>query len=108
MLEEFPFLHVSPQPAHSMWSKQARQVSALLRSDSETKRSKTQRMIDEAERRQESLVKILKKELEHNQRMVGRVFMIATVLIDNISEWCCFLFRICFYQNYLVLVPSPE
>ena len=71
MLEEFPFLHVSPQTAHSMWQKQTRHLSSALKSGTEARRTKTQRMIEEAERRQEALVGILKKDLEHNLRMVS-------------------------------------
>ena len=70
MLEEFPFLHVSPQTARSMWQKQAQHLSSVFKSESEAKRTKTQRMIEEAERRQEALVGILKKDLDHNLRMV--------------------------------------
>jgi len=69
MLEEFPFLHVSPQTAHSMWNKQARHLSSVLKSGAEAKKTKTQRMIEDAEKRQEALVGILKKDLGHNLRM---------------------------------------
>lgn len=69
MLEEFPFLHVSPQTAHSMWNKQARHLSSVLKSGAEAKKTKTQRMIEDAEKRQEALVGILKKDLDHNLRM---------------------------------------
>ena len=70
MLEEFPFLHVSPQTAHSMWQIQERHLNSVLKLGTEVKTSKTQRMIEEAERRQEALVGILKKDLDHNLRMV--------------------------------------
>jgi len=69
MLEEFPFLHVSPQTAHSMWNKQARHLSSVLKSGAEAKKTKTQKMIEDAEKRQEALVGILKKDLDHNLRM---------------------------------------
>lgn len=69
MLEEFPFLHVSPQTAHSMWNKQARHLSSFLKSGADANRTKTQRMIEDAEKRQKTLVGILKKDLEHNMRM---------------------------------------
>ncbi|XP_068672596.1 centrosomal protein of 95 kDa-like isoform X1 [Montipora foliosa] len=69
MLEEFPFLHVSPQTAHSMWQIQERHLNSVLKPGTEVKTSKTQRMIEEAERRQEALVGILKKDLDHNLRM---------------------------------------
>ena len=70
MLEEFPFLHVSPQTAHSMWRKQAQHLSSVLKSGTVAKKTKTQRLIEDAERRQETLVGILKKDLDHNLRMV--------------------------------------
>nr|XP_058972324.1 uncharacterized protein LOC131798640 isoform X2 [Pocillopora verrucosa] len=69
MLEEFPFLHVSPQTAHSMWDKQARHLSSFLKSGADANRTKTQRMIEEAEKRQKALVGILRKDVEHNMRM---------------------------------------
>ena len=78
MLEEFPFLHVSPQTAHSMWQKQTRHLSSALKSGTEARRTKTQRMIEEAERRQEALVGILKKDLEHNLRMVSFYCVVYT------------------------------
>ena len=80
MMEEFPFLHVSPQTAHSLGQKQARHLNSILKSGSEAKRTKTQRMIEEAERRQETLVGILKKDLEHNLRMV-RLFYVTDNLL---------------------------
>lgn len=77
MLEEFPFLHVSPQTAHSMWNKQTRHLSSVLKSGAEAKKTKTQRMIEDAEKRQEALVGILKKDLDHNLRMVKVIMAIA-------------------------------
>ena len=53
-----------------MWQKQARHLSSVLKSGTEAKTTKTQRMIEEAERRQGTLVGILKKDLDHNLRMV--------------------------------------
>jgi len=54
-----------------MWNKQARHLSSVLKSGAEAKKTKTQRMIEDAEKRQEALVGILKKDLDHNLRMVG-------------------------------------
>lgn len=90
MLDEFPFLHVSPQTAHSMWNKQARHLSSFLKSGAEAKRTKTQRMIEEAEKRQEALVGILKKDLDHNLRMVRRS-VLSDTLLENfiISSLTC-------------------
>ncbi|XP_072042870.1 uncharacterized protein [Amphiura filiformis] len=70
VMQEFPFLHVSPHTAHNMWSKQMRQMEQLTKSglDLPTK-NKTQIKMEEAEKRQETLLKIMKKELSHNQRM---------------------------------------
>ncbi|XP_067044214.1 centrosomal protein of 95 kDa-like [Acropora muricata] len=68
MLEEFPFLHVSPQTAQSMW-RQARHLHTVLKSGADGKMTKTQRMIEESERRQNALLGILKKDLDHNLRM---------------------------------------
>lgn len=69
MLEEFPFLYVSPQTAQSMW-RQARHLHTVLKSGADGKTTKTQRMIEESERRQNALLGILKKDLDHNLRMV--------------------------------------
>lgn len=77
MLEEFPLLHVSPQTAQSMWQ-QARHLHTVLKSGADAKTTKTQRMIEESERRQDALLGILKKDLDHNLRMVN--------LLDSIEE----------------------
>ncbi|XP_070579944.1 centrosomal protein of 95 kDa-like isoform X2 [Ptychodera flava] len=70
MLEEFPFLHVSPQTAHDMWSKQMRQIELLAKADEHHQRkTKTQKKLEEAESRQRILMNIMRKELAHNQRM---------------------------------------
>lgn len=88
MMEEFPFLHVSPQTTHSLWQKQARHLNSIVKSGSEAKRTKTQRMIEEAERRQETLVGILKKDLEHNLRMV-RLLYVTDNLLFGLSVLFC-------------------
>ncbi|XP_038047602.1 centrosomal protein of 95 kDa-like [Patiria miniata] len=71
VMQEFPFLHVSPQTAHDMWAKQMRQMEQLTKMglDQKYKKTKTQLKMEDAERRQETLLKIMKKELGHNQRM---------------------------------------
>ncbi|XP_077980489.1 centrosomal protein of 95 kDa-like [Glandiceps talaboti] len=70
MLSEFPFLHVSPQTAHDMWSKQMRQIEQLAKAEEDhIKKTKTQRQLEEAESRQKILMSIMRKELAHNQRM---------------------------------------
>ncbi|XP_022092702.1 centrosomal protein of 95 kDa-like isoform X2 [Acanthaster planci] len=71
VMQEFPFLHVSPQTAHDMWAKQMRQMEQLTKMgvDQQYKKTKTQLKREEAEKRQEILLRIMKKELAHNQRM---------------------------------------
>ena len=88
MLEEFPFLHVSPQTAHSMWDKQARHLSSFLKSGADANRTKTQRMIEEAEKRQKALVGILRKDVEHNMRMVKLYLQIQ--ISGKLKNLCCF------------------
>ncbi|XP_006816335.1 centrosomal protein of 95 kDa-like [Saccoglossus kowalevskii] len=70
MLQEFPFLHVSPQTAHDMWRKQMRQIEQLAKAEEHhKKKTKTQLQLEEAGKRQEILMNIMRKELAHNQRM---------------------------------------
>ncbi|XP_071814206.1 uncharacterized protein [Apostichopus japonicus] len=70
LLNEFPFLHVSPETAHSMWTKQLRQVEQLTKLGIEqSKHNKLQKKVGDAEQRQKLLVDIMKKDLAHNQRM---------------------------------------
>lgn len=70
MEEEFPFIHLSPHTAKLMWQKQMRQVDTLCKAARTCKPSKTQQKIQDAQKRQEALTRIMKKELEHNQRLV--------------------------------------
>lgn len=55
-----------------MWQKQARQISLLSKSETAPLKTKGQRRVEEAEKRQEQLLQILRKELEHNERMVSK------------------------------------
>jgi hypothetical protein len=70
-----------------MWQKQARQLSVLSKSESEAKKSKGQRSVEEAEKRQERLLKILKKDLETNQRMVVITSFIFTDYFMVFIKW---------------------
>ena len=70
MEEEFPFLHLSPVTAKLMWQKQMRQISNLCSAGATSNQTKTQKQIEEAEKKQEALIKIMKKELDHNKRLV--------------------------------------
>ncbi|XP_032221052.2 centrosomal protein of 95 kDa isoform X2 [Nematostella vectensis] len=69
LYDEFPFLHVSPHTAKEMWKRQSRHLSRLTKTGSDVKKTKSQRLVEEAEARQEKLLRILKKELDHNHRM---------------------------------------
>ncbi|XP_033100569.1 centrosomal protein of 95 kDa-like [Anneissia japonica] len=70
VMSEFPMLHVSPHTAHNMWSKQMRQLEQLTQSGiSNTKKTRTQMKMEEAEKRQELLLGIMQKELAYNRRM---------------------------------------
>ncbi|EDO47908.1 predicted protein [Nematostella vectensis] len=52
-----------------MWKRQSRHLSRLTKTGSDVKKTKSQRLVEEAEARQEKLLRILKKELDHNHRM---------------------------------------
>lgn len=71
MEEEFPFIHLSPHTAKLMWQKQMRQVDTLCKAARVYKPSKAQQKIEDAQKRQRALTRIMKKELEHNQRLVS-------------------------------------
>ncbi|XP_065065487.1 centrosomal protein of 95 kDa-like isoform X1 [Rhopilema esculentum] len=68
MKEEFPHLYLSPVTARLMWQKQMRQISNLTKAAHLRKPTVIQRHIEESKRKQEALVEIMKKELEHNRR----------------------------------------
>ena len=71
LLDEFPFLHVSPHTLQTMRRKQTQQIMNLSKSGETVKRqTKTQKVLEDAEKRQQTLLKILRKDLQHNQRMV--------------------------------------
>ena len=68
MLDDFPYLHVSPQTARVLWNKQVKQINALTQNDvSKTKLIK--KHLEEEERRQELLLNLMKKELEFVNRV---------------------------------------
>ncbi|KAK6479620.1 centrosomal protein of 95 kDa-like [Huso huso] len=73
LLEEFPCLHVSPHALNKMWKQQFRQIEQLTGSVSEQEqqrsRSKLNTEVEEAQRKYELLVEIIRKEQEHNQRL---------------------------------------
>ena len=67
---DFPFCHVSPSTARRLWQKQLQQVTALTRSKVREKASTVQKMT-ELEQKQNALIQIIKKELDHTRRMVS-------------------------------------
>ncbi|RXM36779.1 Centrosomal protein of 95 kDa [Acipenser ruthenus] len=73
LLEEFPCLHVSPHALNKMWKQQFRQIEQLTGSVSEQEqersRAKLNMEVEEAQRKYELLVEIIRKEQEHNQRL---------------------------------------
>ncbi|XP_062886666.1 centrosomal protein of 95 kDa-like isoform X1 [Mobula hypostoma] len=71
LLEEFPYLSVSPHTMNRMWKQQLRQIEQLTRSSSEQDRSqaKLQSAIEDAQRKHDLLMDIIKKEQDHNQRL---------------------------------------
>lgn len=71
MLDEFPFLHLSPHSMQTMRKKQTQQLLTLSKTAAERRQTKTQKAIEDAEKRQQTLLKILRKDLIHNQRMVS-------------------------------------
>ncbi|KAL4227155.1 Centrosomal protein of 95 kDa [Mactra antiquata] len=71
LLEEFPHLHLSLHTWHELWRKGIHQIEQITRAHQEVRRKKShaQNQLEEAEKRQEILVNIMKKELEHSQRL---------------------------------------
>ncbi|KAL3853220.1 hypothetical protein ACJMK2_016776 [Sinanodonta woodiana] len=71
LMEEFPHLHLSLNTWHELWRKGLGQIEQITRAYQEVKRKKShaQAQLEEAERRQEIMVNIMKKELEHGQRL---------------------------------------
>ena len=67
---DFPFCHVSPSTLRRLWQKQLQQVTALTRSKVREKTSTIKKMAD-VEHKQNALLQIIKKELDHTKRMVS-------------------------------------
>ena len=79
MQEEFPFLQLSSHTAKLMWQKQMRQVHTLCKAARLNRPSKVQKQIEEAQRKQEMLSRIIQKELDHNNRLVCKIFLLFWV-----------------------------
>lgn len=71
LLKEFPHLHLSMHTWHELWRKGIHQIEQVTRANQDVRRKKSKAKTDleEAQRRQEIMVSIMKKELEHSQRM---------------------------------------
>ncbi|RNA44890.1 centrosomal of 95 kDa-like [Brachionus plicatilis] len=77
LLEEFPHLYTSPETIHYLWSRHARQIEILGKEQKEletkylSKDSGTNladQYLKEANRKQEVLMEIMRKELDHIER----------------------------------------
>ncbi|XP_069785829.1 centrosomal protein of 95 kDa-like isoform X2 [Narcine bancroftii] len=71
LLEEFPYLSVSPHTLNRMWKQQFKQVEQLSRSSSDQDRNqaKLQAAIEDAQKKHDLLMDIIRKEQDHNQRL---------------------------------------
>ncbi|XP_035032902.1 centrosomal protein of 95 kDa isoform X1 [Hippoglossus stenolepis] len=72
LVEELPHLHVSPHALGRMWEQQMQQVDrlhAMSSSHSHQRRSKHSSQVEEAQRKHDLLVQIVRKEQDHNRRL---------------------------------------
>lgn len=71
LMEEFPYLHISPHTLNKMWKHQFSQIEQLSRSASEEERSRArlQNEVEVAQKKHDLLVEIIRKEQGHNQRL---------------------------------------
>ncbi|KAL2087228.1 hypothetical protein ACEWY4_018287 [Coilia grayii] len=69
LLEEFPGLTLSPHALSRMWKQQLRQVDHLNAPENQRSRVKLANQVEEAQKRHDLLVDIIRKEQEHNRRL---------------------------------------
>ncbi|XP_037620614.1 centrosomal protein of 95 kDa-like isoform X1 [Sebastes umbrosus] len=71
LLEELPHLHISPNALGRMWDQQMQQVDRLhaLSSPHSQRRSKLTSQVEEAQRKHDLLVEIIRKEQDHKRRL---------------------------------------
>ncbi|XP_048466816.1 centrosomal protein of 95 kDa-like [Rhincodon typus] len=71
LLEEFPYLPLSPHAMNRMWKQQFKQIEQLIKSglDGDRSQAKLQSAIEEAQKKHDLLINIIKKEQEHNLRL---------------------------------------
>ncbi|XP_078427352.1 centrosomal protein of 95 kDa-like isoform X1 [Cetorhinus maximus] len=71
LLEEFPYLPISPHTLNRMWKQQFKQIEQLIKSglDQDRNQAKLQSAIEDAQKKHDLLISIIKKEQDHNQRL---------------------------------------
>ncbi|KAM8880077.1 centrosomal protein of 95 kDa-like [Spinachia spinachia] len=71
LLEELPHLHISPRALGRMWEHQMQQVDRLhaLSSPRSQRQSKLSSQVEEAQKKHDLLVEIVRKDKEHNRRL---------------------------------------
>ncbi|XP_040002802.1 centrosomal protein of 95 kDa-like isoform X2 [Xiphias gladius] len=72
LLEELPHLHISPHALGRMWEQQMQQVDrlhALSSSNIHQRHSKLSSQVEEAQRKHDLLVEIIRKDRDHNRRL---------------------------------------
>ncbi|XP_054460221.1 centrosomal protein of 95 kDa-like isoform X3 [Anoplopoma fimbria] len=71
LLDELPHLHISPHALGRMWEQQMQQVDRLhaLSSPHSQRRSKLSTQVEEARRKHDLLVEIVRKDQDHNRRL---------------------------------------
>ncbi|XP_038228059.1 centrosomal protein of 95 kDa isoform X7 [Dermochelys coriacea] len=70
LLEEFPYLHISHQSLNKMWQQQLAQMEQLKSaSGKDRSRLKLQSEVEEALKKHDLLVDIIKKDQDHNKRL---------------------------------------
>ncbi|XP_030064292.1 centrosomal protein of 95 kDa [Microcaecilia unicolor] len=71
LVEEFPYLHISPHTLNQMWKRQLGQLEQLTKSASEEDRSRVKLLseVETTQKKHDLLVEIIKKEQGHNQRL---------------------------------------
>ncbi|XP_063312214.1 centrosomal protein of 95 kDa [Pelobates fuscus] len=71
LLDEFPHLQISPHTLNTMWKGQSVQIEQLSKAAEDDERSerRLQQEVNDAHKKQELLVDLIKKEQEHKQRL---------------------------------------
>ncbi|XP_064406267.1 uncharacterized protein LOC135351237 [Halichondria panicea] len=66
---DFPFLHVSPSMMRMLWQKQVTQIRALTNEGMRSRGRGMHGRVAEIEKKQQALLGLIKKEVQHTQRM---------------------------------------